>query len=104
MRQRWFGAHRLRVPEIAVAGEDLELVGDDDVRLGDSTFQALVLDDVAGVDQLRAAHESGTPVVVRASTPQEVKEALARPEVACVVVPPEARGLRDLDLTKLTYG
>ena len=104
MRQRWFGAHGLRVREIAVAGEDLELVGADEVRLGDSTFQALVLDDVADVERLRAAHEAGTPVVVRASTPQAVKEALARPEVAAVVIPPEARELRELDLTKLTYG
>jgi hypothetical protein len=32
-----------------------------------------------------------------------VKEALARPEVACAAVPAEARELRDLDLTALTY-
>jgi len=79
------------VPEIAVEGE-LEL---DD---------ALVLDDVSDDAALRQAHEEGRPVVVRAASAQAVKEALARPEVACVVVPEAERGLVDLDLTELTYG
>jgi hypothetical protein len=43
-------------------------------------------------------------VVVRAASAQAVKEALGRPEVACVVVPEAERGLVDLDLTELTYG
>ncbi len=91
MRERWFGATGRRVPEIAVEGE-LEL---DD---------ALVLDDVADEAALKRAHEEGRPVVVRAASAQAVKEALARPEVACVVVPEAERGLVDLDLTELTYG
>ena len=33
-----------------------------------------------------------------------MKAALAHPEVACVLVPPERRELLDLDLTALTYG
>ena len=40
---------------------------------------------------------AGRPVVVRAATPEEVKEALAHPEVACVLVPRPAR-LLELDL------
>ena len=63
---------------------------------------ALVLDDVSKTEQLREAHERGTPVVVRAKTPEGIKEALARPEVACVLVPSEE--LLALDLTELTYG
>ena len=91
MRERWFGATGRRVPEIAVEGE---LEFDD----------ALVLDDVSDDAALRQAHEEGRPVVVRAASAQAVKEALARPEVACVVVPEAERGLVDLDLTELTYG
>ena len=90
MRERWFGATGRHVPEIAVEGE-LAVEG------------ALVLDS-ADDDRLREAHDAGTPVVVRASSPEAVKEALARPEVACVLVPAERRDLLDLDLTELTYG
>ena len=91
MRQRWFGASGRRVPELAVEGElDLD--------------DALVLDDVADAAVLREAHEHGRPVVVRAHTPEQVLEALARPEVASVLVPPDARDLLDLDLVELTYG
>jgi hypothetical protein len=43
-------------------------------------------------------------VVVRASTPQEIKAALARPEVASVIVPADRDDLLSLDLTELTYG
>lgn len=91
MRERWFGATGRRVPEIAVEGElPLE--------------EALVLDGVEDVQALQEAHERGVPVVVRAHVPEQVRDALARPEVACVVVPPERSDLRDLDLTELTYG
>jgi hypothetical protein len=93
VRERWFGATGRRVPEIAVEGED-EL----------PLEEALVLDDVADEPRLREAHERGVPVVVRAADEQAVASALARPEVASVLVPPERRDLRDLDLRKLTYG
>lgn len=88
MRERWFGATGRRVPEIAIEGE-LEL---DD---------ALVLDAIED-DALRAAFDAGRPVVVRASTADEVKAALRRPEVAAALV--TDRALLDLDLTELTYG
>ena len=91
MRERWFGATGRRVPEIA-------LEGDVDVET------ALVLDDVSDVDRLRQAHAEGVPVVVRAAGADAVKRALARPEVACVLVPREAPELLELDLTDLTYG
>ena len=91
MRERWFGATGRQVPEIAVEGE-LEL---DD---------ALVLDDIADTEVLHEAHEAGRPVVVRAETAEAIKAALARPEVASVLVPPSKRNLLDLDLTELTYG
>ena len=89
MRERWFGATGRQVPELALEGS-LDLEG------------ALVLDDVGDEERLRAAHRDGTPVVVRASTPEAVKAALARPEVASVLVPTEE--LLRLDLTALTYG
>jgi hypothetical protein len=65
--------------------------------------EALVLTDVADLDALRRAHEQGTPVVVRAADAEAVKRALARPEVASVVVPAERADLLELDLTALTY-
>ncbi len=89
MRERWFGATGRRVPELALEGS-LDVEG------------ALVLDDVRDDAKLREAHSRGVPVVVRAPTPEAVKEALARPEVACVLVPTEE--LLALDLTALTYG
>jgi len=91
MRERWFGATGRRVPEIVVEGE-LELEG------------ALVLDDVTDEQRLREAHAAGRAVVVRAADPESVTRALARPEVACVLVPPDRPDLRDLDLRRLTYG
>lgn len=91
MRERWFGATGRRVPEIAVEGE-LEL---DD---------ALVLDGVSDEAALKDAHDHGRPVVVRAATAEAVKRALARPEVAAVLVPASSRELLELDLTELTYG
>jgi hypothetical protein len=93
LRERWFGATGRRVPEIAVAGAD-------DVPLA----EALVLDDVSDVGRLREAHDQGTPVVVRAADEEGVAQALARPEVACVLVPAERRELRDIDLRRFTYG
>ena len=90
MRERWFGATGKRVPEIAVEG-DLDLEG------------ALVLDRVDEA-RLREAHDRGRPVVVRAATADEVRQALAHPEVAAAIVPPDHAELRDLDLTELTYG
>ena len=91
MRERWFGATGRRVPEIAVEGE---------LELGD----ALVLDDVSDKAALRSAHEQGKAVVVRADSAETVKAALARPEVAAVLVPPDRQELVGLDLTELTYG
>ena len=89
MRERWFGATGRRVPELALEGS----VDVDD---------ALLLEGVGDEAALRDAHERGTPVVVRARTAEGVKEALSRPEVACVLVDdPE---LLALDLTELTYG
>jgi aminoglycoside/choline kinase family phosphotransferase len=91
MRDRWFGATGKRVPEIVLEGE-LDLAG------------ALVLDDVGDEQRLREAHAAGTPVVVRAADPQSITRALARPEVACVLVPADRADLRDLDLRRITYG
>ena len=41
---------------------------------------------------------------MRASSADTIKAALARPEVACVLVPAERVDLLSLDLTELTYG
>lgn len=91
MRERWFGATGRKVPAIAVEGElDVDA--------------ALVLDDVTDTKKLHAAHEAGQPVVVRASSAEEVRAALAHPEVASVLVPAGQRRLVDLDLRELTYG
>lgn len=79
------------MPEISVEGE---------VELGD----ALMLDDVTDEAALKQAHTEGRPVVVRAENAEAVKGALARPEVACVVVPESKKELLRLDLTELTYG
>ena len=89
MRERWFGATGRRAPELALEGS-VDVEG------------ALVLEGVGDGEALREAHERGTPVVVRARTPEGVKEALARPEVACVLV--DDPDLLGLDLTELTYG
>jgi hypothetical protein len=87
VRERWFGATGHRVPEIALDGE-LDVEG------------ALVLD--RWEDEAHAAFERGQPFVVRAHDAAEVKEALAHPEVACVLVRDPT--LLELDLVKLTYG
>jgi uncharacterized Ntn-hydrolase superfamily protein len=91
MRERWFGASGRRVPEIAVEGE-LDVEG------------ALVLDGIVDETGLHVAHRHGTAVVVRATTAQDVRAALERPEVATVLVPPDRRDLLELDLRSLTYG
>jgi hypothetical protein len=87
-RERWFGATGKRVPELALVGSV-------------DTTGALVLDRVDD-GAMRSAHAEGRPVVVRAHTADEVKAALARPEVATALVDDPA--LLDLDLTELTYG
>jgi hypothetical protein len=91
LRERWFGATRHRVPQLAVEGE-IEF-----------PVEPLVLDDVDD-ERLRSAHDEGTPVVVRADTKEKVLAALARPEVASVLVPPDKRELLELDLIEETYG
>jgi hypothetical protein len=88
LRERWFGSTGRRVNEISLEGE-LELDG------------ALVLDSVDDAE-LKQAHEQGRPVVIRAATAEQVKAALARPEVATALVSDPA--LLELDLTELTYG
>jgi hypothetical protein len=87
-RERWYGATGRRVPEIALEGS-IDVV------------DALVLESVDDVDRLRRAHEEGRPVVVRAATAEAVRVALARPEVACALVP--TADLLALDLRALTY-
>ena len=87
MRERWFGNTGRKVPEIALEGElDVE--------------DALVLEQWS--DEAHAAFDRGQPVVIRARTAEDVKDALSHPEVACVVVADPA--LLDLDLVKMTYG
>ena len=93
MRERWFGATGRRVPELAVEGDPL-------VPLE----EALVLDDVADDARLRQAHAEGTPVLVRADSPEKILAALKRPEVASVLVPEDKAELLELDLRELTYG
>lgn len=89
-RRRWFGATGRRVPEI-VLEETFDTTG------------ALVLDaPPADATELRDAHARGVPVVVHATSAAEVKQALAHPEVACVLVRDPA--LVSLDLAELTYG
>jgi hypothetical protein len=90
VRERWFGATRRRVPELAIEGE-LDLTG------------ALVLE-ALDLARMREAFDAGTPVVVQATSAEEIKAALARPEVACALVPPDRSDLLALDLTELTYG
>jgi hypothetical protein len=91
MRERWFGATGRRVPELAREG-DVDVEG------------AVVVDGADDTDALRAAFDAGTPVVVRAASAEQIKAALARPEVSCVLVPPDRDDLIGLDLTELTYG
>lgn len=89
MRERWFGRTGRKVPEVALAGT-IDIEG------------ALELADVRDEAALRAAHEQGIPVVVHAVSLEQVTAALARPEVACVLVTDAE--LLDVDLADLTYG
>jgi hypothetical protein len=89
LRERWFGATKQRVPQLAVEGE-IEFPS-----------EPLVLDELDDA-KLRAAHEEGMHVVVRADTEEKVLAALARPEVACVLVP--TPDLLEIDLVEATYG
>jgi len=77
------------VPQLAVEGE-IEFPAD-----------PLVVEELDD-EQLRKAHEEGIPVVVRADSEEKVMAALARPEVACVLVPDAT--LLEIDLVKATYG
>jgi uncharacterized Ntn-hydrolase superfamily protein len=78
------------VPQIAVEGE-LDVDG------------ALVLDELDD-EALSQAFEVGQPVVVRVASADAVLQALKRPEVSSVLVPPGQRELLDIDLIKMTYG
>ena len=93
MRERWWGGSGRRVPELALEGDPAV-----------PAEEALVLDGVDDLQPIVEAFEAGRPVIVRAASPQQVRAALARPEVAAVVVPEEHRELLELDLTELTYG
>jgi len=89
LRKRWFGATRQQVPQLAVEGE-IEFPA-----------EPLVLDELDDT-VLRKAFDEGTPVVVRADSVEKVLAALARPEVACVLVP--TKELAEIDLIEATYG
>jgi uncharacterized Ntn-hydrolase superfamily protein len=90
VRERWFGSTGRKVPQIAVEGE-LDVDG------------ALVLDELDD-EALSQAFEVGQPVVVRVASADAVLQALKRPEVSSVLVPPGQRELLDIDLIKMTYG
>ena len=89
VRERWFGATGRKVPEVAVEGS-IDITG------------ALELDSVDDPEALRIAHAAGRPVVVHAADLTQVTRALARPEVACVLVTDPL--LLDVDLAEVTYG
>jgi hypothetical protein len=91
VRERWLGATGRKVPEIVVEGE---------LDLPDGTLVLETID----AEALRSAFDEGHPVAVRAGTAEDVRAALARPEVSCVVVPATHRELIELDLRALTYG
>ena len=61
-----------------------------------------MLDDVSDIAAIHEAHHAGTPIVVRASTPEEVHAALSLGAVACALVQDES--LLSLDLAGMTYG
>ncbi len=60
MKERWWGASGRRVPELAVEGDPAVPVE-----------EALVVDSPHEAAELHAAFAAGTPVVVRAATPEE---------------------------------
>jgi len=88
MRERWFGATGHKVPEIALEGT-VDLQG------------ALVLESVSDLAAIHEAHRAGTPVVVRASSAEEVHAALSLGAVACALVRDES--LLSLNLAEMTY-
>jgi hypothetical protein len=77
------------VPQLALEGE---------IEFPSGPLIVDELDD----QQLRKAHDEGTPVVVRADSEETVLAALARPEVACVLVSDPK--LLEIDLIRATYG
>jgi hypothetical protein len=93
MRERWWGGSGRRVPELAVEGDPAV-----------PAEEALVVVGVGDLQAIAEAFEAGRPVVVRAASAEQVRAALARPEVAAVLVPEARRDLLELDLTELTYG
>lgn len=93
MNERWWGASGRKVPALTVEGDPAVPVE-----------EALVVGSPHEPADIHAAFEAGTPVVVRAATPEDVRAALARPEVASVLVPADREDLLALDLTELTYG
>jgi hypothetical protein len=107
VRERWFGATGLRVPEIAVEDVDVEIVGEKRVRhvpTGDALYEALIVDAVDDLDALEAAHAAGLPVIARAHDVAAIEAALSRPEVSCALVPRGHADLQKLDLRRLKYG
>jgi hypothetical protein len=93
VRERWWGGSGRRVPALAVEGDPSV-----------PAEEALVVDGVDDLQPIAEAFEAGRPVIVRAGSADEVRAALARPEVAAVLVPEDRRDLLELDLTELTYG
>ena len=104
MRTRWLGATGVRVPEIAVEGEDVGAPDDDHIRVGEEDVEALILEKIRNPEELHDAHLRGTPVVVRAESPEDVAAALEHPGVAWVLVPAGRADLKELDLRRLKYG
>jgi hypothetical protein len=92
VRERWLGATGRKVPEVIVEGE---------LQLPDTV---LLLDGVSDITSLQEAFGAGRPIAIRADNADAVRQALARPEVSCVVVPADRRDLLELDLRTLTYG
>jgi 5,10-methenyltetrahydromethanopterin hydrogenase len=77
------------VPQLALEGEV------------EFPSEPLIVDELDD-QQLLKAHDEGTPVVVRADSEEKVLAALARPEVACVLVSDPK--LLEIDLIQATYG
>ena len=92
MKERWLGATGLKVRAV---------VAEDEIELPEGTLDVIDLSDKA---TMRVAFEEGRPIVVHASSAEEVRDALAHPEVSCVLVPADRRDLLELDLRALTYG
>jgi hypothetical protein len=107
VRERWFGATGLRVPEIAVEDVEVEIVDERHVRhehTGDTIYEALIVDDVSDPVPLEEAHAAGLPVIVRARDAGEIEAALSRPEASCALVPRERADLQKVDLRRRKYG